>query len=286
MDAKRTIAVAQIAPALGAVERNLDLWLQRIEEAVRAGAQTIVFPELGLTGYFLRDMVPDVALSVQAKLLQPLLEKSGEIEIIGGFVEEAADGQCYNAAMCLRAGRVEFVHRKVYLPTYGMFDEQRYFAAGDRLRAFPYGGAKAAILLCEDTWHLSSGYVVCCDGALILFVLASSPARGISEAATPASTCYWELLNQIYSSFFGVYVVFANRVGCEDGVSFWGGSEVVEPGGRVVAKAGYFEPQLLLAEVNAQVLRRERRTTPLLRDEKLWLVLRELARVHNERAKD
>lgn len=286
MSEKQKIAIAQISPTLGDIDRNLNQWLESADKAKQGEAALVVFPELGLTGYFLRDMVPEVALSLRDEKLRPLLEKSKEIEIIGGLVEESSDGLCYNSSFYLSGGEVRFVHRKVYLPTYGMFEEQRYFASGDRLRGFMWGEMPASVLICEDMWHLSSGYVLCCERGQVLFALSASPARGATEDGLTVSARYWQLLNQVYARFFGFYVVFANRVGWEDGIAFWGGSEVVEPGGKVVARARSFEPELLFTEIDPQVLRRERRATPILRDEKLWLVLRELQRVYNERACD
>ena len=177
-------ALAQIAPILGDRQRNQQLHLERIVEARQQGADLIVFPELSLTGYFLRDMVPDIALTVAAPELSELVDAAGDAALVVGFVEETRDHRFYNSTLYAEAGRVVHVHRKVYLPTYGLFDEARYFARGERICAFPFhlaGGALGRVgwLGCGAFWHLSALAVMQAEAVDLLVCVANSPTRGV-----------------------------------------------------------------------------------------------------------
>ena len=165
-----------------------------------------------------------------------------------------------------------------------MFDENRYFARGQRVRAFDATLARMAMLVCEDLWHPSTAHIAALDGAKLLLCASSSPSRGVGDGAEGANenAQAWELLNRAYATLYGVFLVYANRVGFEDGVAFWGGSEVIAPGGEVLAKAPYYDEALLTVEIDTGAARRQRIAAPLLRDENLDLTLRELARIREE----
>ena len=175
------IGIAQINPRLGDVAANLALYEQAIVQAKDERVALLIFPELSLTGYHLRDMVATVALRQDAPELTRLKELSKSVSCVAGLVEESPDFCFYNSAVYLSAGDIQHVHRKVYLPTYGMFDEQRYFARGNTVRAFdsPYG--RAAVLVCEDLWHPSTVCIAALDQALLLICPSSSPLRGIAD---------------------------------------------------------------------------------------------------------
>ncbi len=281
--AKIRIAVGQIKPTLGNIERNLSLVEDVIKQAEKDGAQLLVLPELGLTGYHLRDMVPVVAMHNEHPVIQRMLQHSHKMAIVFGYAEESPDHRFYNSALYLEDGKIAHRHRKVYLPTYGMFDELRYFAAGDSISAFDTNLGRMGILICEDVWHLSTGCILSADGADIMLHIASSPARGMQKESRMDVFDVWEELNRTYASAFCCYVVFANRVGCEDGITFWGGSEVIDPDREVVAKARYFDEELLVAEINPEKIRRAQMYTPVRRDEDILLTLRELKRIQAER---
>ncbi len=274
------VGVAQIGPRLGDVAHNLGLYEEAVERALERGLDLVVFPELSLTGYALRDLVPSVAVRRDGAQVKRLAELSRRIAIVAGFVEEAEDCRFFNTAMFFDRGEIGHVHRKVYLPTYGMFDEQRYFARGDRVRAVDTRFGCLAVLVCEDLWHPSTGYLAALDGATTILCPSSSPIRGVSEGtAADDNARFWEMLNAFYAQTFGLYVVYANRVGFEDGVGFWGGSEVVDPFGARLAKARYYEPDFIAAEVSHGAVRRKRLAAPLLRDEDLDLTINELLRI-------
>ena len=278
------IGLAQINPRLGDVAANLTLYEQAIVRAKKENVELLIFPELSLTGYHLRDMVATVALRQDAPEFSQLRELSKSVACLVGLVEESPDFCFYNSAVYLSAGDIRHVHRKVYLPTYGMFDEQRYFARGDSVRAFdtPYG--RAATLVCEDAWHPSTVYIAALDQALMLICPSSSPLRGIADKREQDENArYWEVLNRVYAETFGVFVIYANRAGFEDGVGFWGGSEVIDPFGQCIAKGRYYEEDFVTADISLDVARRKRVAAPLLRDEDIDLTINELLRIRGRR---
>lgn len=275
-----TAAIAQISPKLGDIKSNIALHEERIRSAAREKVDLLLFPELSLTGYFLRDMVPGVALRLSSSEIEALKRLSREVNFVAGLVEESADYRFFNAAVYFEGGEIRHVHRKVYLPTYGMFDEQRYFARGDRLRAFDSKFGRMAVLICEDLWHPSTVYLAALDGALVVLSPSASPLRGITEdKARDDNARYWELINRAYAETFSLYFIYGNRTGFEDGVGFWGGSEIVDPFGEKIAKAKYYEEDFVVGKVNLDSVRRKRTMAPLLRDEDIDLTVNELLRI-------
>ena len=273
------VALAQIAPGLGTVQANLDRHLERASVASREDAGLIVFPELSLTGYVLRDQTADVARSIDAPEWKRLLEASHEIDLLVGFVEESDHHLFYNSMAYCSAGEIVHVHRKVYLPTYGMFEEGRDFASGERFRAFESTAGRAGILTCEDAWHPSSAFLLAQQRAQILFVPSSGPTRGAKPGRGLTSIDVWRSLLAVTAQFQTSWIVHVNRVGCEDGLTFGGGSMVLDPFGRSTAEAPALDEALLFADLETEVLRRARTAYPLVRDADLEMVHRELGRV-------
>lgn len=258
---------------------NLQTHERAIEAARGAGADLIVFPELSLTGYFVRDMVPDVSLTQSSPELHALCRAAGDTDLVFGFVEQSPQYRYYNSAAYVEGGAVRYVHRKVYLPTYGLFDEQRYFAAGDRIRAFDtqrFG--RVGLLICEDLWHLSAAAILQAEEIHLLICLANSPARGIQGEEIRTASIY-DHVCRTYAVLLGAVVVLVNRVGFEDGLCFWGRSLVVGPSGELLAEAPYFDPAQTVARLDLAELRRARIITPLTRDERLLLTVEELTRI-------
>lgn len=274
------LALAQIEPILGDVEANVASHLRLAREARRRGADLLVFPELSLTGYRLQDLVAEVALPLdRPAVLRPLIEASRQVSMVVGLVEESERHQYYNTAVYLEGGRIRHVHRKVYLPTYGMFEEGRYFTAGETLRAFRSRSGRFGILICEDLWHSSTSLVLAQDGADYLLVISNSPTQGIDSSDALANQSTWKNLLSVTAQMQTVYVAWVNRVGFEDGVNFGGASCIIDPFGRTTARASLLEPELLISDLDRAVLRRARTTYPLLRDERLSLLSREIRRL-------
>jgi len=277
-----TVALAQIKPKLGCLADNMALVEAAIDKGITAGADLVVFPELGLTGYFLKDLVPEVALRLDAPQIERLKLLSRRISIAIGLVEVSADYRFFNTAIYFEAGEIRHVHRKVYLPTYGLFDEQRYLARGDRFRAFDTKFGRVGMLICEDMWHLSASYILAMDNATTLICLSSSPGRGISGTEELGSATAWQKLTSTTAMFLNCRVFYCNRVGYEDGINFWGGSEVIAPSGEVTHRASLLEEDMVIAQVDEGALRRERIFSPMIRDENMAITLKELKRIDRE----
>jgi predicted amidohydrolase len=271
------IAIAQCAPALGAFKRNLEMHRDWIARAKAGGAGLVVFPELSLTGYYLKDLAADVACAADDPRLEPIAHASRDIDVVAGFVERSADAKLHIAQGYWSRGSLRHVHRKVYLPTYGIFDDGRYFGPGSRFAIFESAVGTAGFAICEDLWHLSVPYLYATGGASVIFSPAASPGRGVAEGGDLGTAASCRMMNHFYAQYLTVYVVFANRVGLEDGVGFWGGSEVVAPDGTVVGRAKEFEEELVLADIDPALVARERARNPLLRDERPDLVFAALA---------
>jgi predicted amidohydrolase len=280
-----TVALAQVKPKLGCLDDNLEMIEGAVERGIKEKAGMVLFPELALTGYFLKDLVPEVALSLDSPEITRLLSLSRRISIAFGFVEVTAEYRFYNSALYLEDGEIRHLHRKIYLPTYGLFDEQRYMARGLRIRSFDSKFGRMGLLICEDMWHLSASYILAMDGATTLLCLSSSPGRGIMADEDLGSTAAWQRLNSTTATFLNCRVLYCNRVGYEDGVNFWGGSEAVGPNGVTTARAKILEEDFLVAEIEEGALRRERIFSPLMRDESLSITLRELQRIEHERSR-
>ena len=278
---KLKIGLAQVTPKLGDIEANLALHLQTIEEATEQGVELLVFPELSLTGYRLRDLAFSVALQPAAKdpVFGQLLDASRDMDIVFGFVEADKRQKFYIAVAYLSRGQIMHLHHKVYLPTYGMFDEGRYFAWGDAVRAFDTRFGRVGMLICEDFWHMSPPYILWLDGADLLILTSASPGHGLATEQKIGSARWVEHINQAYASIFTNFVIHTNRTGFEDGVSFWGGSTVFDPAGKLLVQAPYYEPALVTTKLDLNQLRRARTRLPLLRDERVGLTMRELKRI-------
>jgi predicted amidohydrolase len=284
-DGRLSVALAQIDPVLGDRSRNLERHRHWVKQAAESGASLLVFPELSLTGYFLKDLVPESAIQLDSKELRDLAALSTELDVVLGTVIESPDHRYFNASLYFSRGELQHVHRKVYLPTYGMFDEQRYFASGDRFRSFATPFGRAGMLVCEDIWHLSSAYILSLEGVDMIICPSSSPGRGITTDERLGTAESYALLCRTYAQFLTTFFLYCNRVGFEDGANFWGGSMVIGPNGDIIAQHQDADEALVLATLDLADVRRERLANPLLRDERLELTINELRRVWHERTR-
>lgn len=280
------IALAQCAPALGAFKRNIAMHQEWIARAKAERAELIVFPELSLTGYYVKDLAGELACAADDARLQPIADASRDLDVCAGFVERGRDARLHIAQGYWSRGKLVHVHRKVYLPTYGIFDDGRYFGPGDRFEVFQSVAGPAGIAICEDLWHVSVPYLYGATGATIVLSPADSPGRGVAEGGDLGTAESCRLMDRFYAQYLTMYIVFVNRVGHEDGIAFWGGSEVVAPDGSVVARAPDFEEALLMADVDTELVARERDRNPLIRDERPDLVIAQLMRDRGMMPKD
>lgn len=281
---KIKIALAQCNTKLGDVSANLEQHLSLIEEARGKGTDLVIFPELSLTGYALQDLAVTSALHPHKEdpVFKKLLRASQDIDLMVGFVHEDRRHRFFIASAYLSQGKILHIHNKVYLPTYGMFDEGRFFAPGNTVRAFNTRFGRVGMLICEDFWHASLPYLLWLDGADILLFASASPGRGLHEDPRLSSSIWVEHTNRAYAGLFTTFVAHTNRVGYEDGLNFWGGSTIFDPDGDLVIRVPDFTPALAVAEIDLNELQRTRTRLPLLRDERITMVQKELERISSE----
>lgn len=280
---KFTLALAQIDPVLGDLQSNIQKHVAFGRKALEQGANLVVFPELSLTGYSIKDMNWDLAINIRRdrSLFSPLIELSQSLSIIAGGVEESDSFALYNSAFFFEDGLVRSVHRKTYPPTYGMFEEMRYFNAGRSVRAFDSKHGRLGVLVCEDLWHLALPYVLAQDGAGLIVALVASPTRVSGNTPElPTARVNWEN-HKAYARLLTTYVAFCNRTGYEDGINFWGGSSIVGPDGEIDAQAKLFDEDLILSVIDESDVRRARRFSRHHLDDDPELVIRELQRITN-----
>ena len=274
------IAVAQIRPDKADYAANLARvgGVLRQVAAVEPRIDLVVFAETVMSGYFVEGGVREVAVTAGTltRDLAAQHQAAGgpAVDVAIGFYEvfqHRLYNSCLYATLDGGAALVRHVHRKCFLPTYGLFDEERFVEKGHEIRAFDTGfGWRAAALICEDVWHSLSGTIAAVQGARLLIVPSASPARGSatdeSGATLPASMVRWERLVRGVAEEHGVYLALANLVGFEGGKGFPGGSAIVDPTGRLVARAPLFEEALLTWELDPEAVTHARADAPMLAD--------------------
>ena len=279
-----TVALCQFRPTKGSLAANLDQ-IERVFAMVSAAPtppDVLIFPEGMMTGYFLEGGVRDHAMDSH-DLFAVLRERHARagappVELCVGFYERAGD-RLFNSAIWIALGGadagIRHVHRKVFLPTYGVFDEERFVEAGSDVRAFDTRFGRAAMLVCEDAWHSITGTIAAIDGAQLIAIVAASPARGLApdqqHPGQPTSLVRWDRLAQEMAGEHGVYIALAQLVGFEGGKGFPGGSIMVNPGGDVIARAPVFADAMMPVHVDLGEIARARAATPLLADLELKL---------------
>ena len=281
-----TLAIPQFRPRKGDLAGNLDRIGALLAQAaaLEPRPQVVVFAETILSGYFLEGGVRELALTSEALLAEldaryaANVPAGTRLDLILGFYEQHAD-QMHNSAACVAFGdgpaRLVHVHRKNFLPTYSLFDEERFVERGYGIRAFDTSWGRVAMLVCEDAWHSLSGTIAALDGAQVIFVLAAAPARGAAPRGDnvpgPGSVERWERLIRDIAEEQGVFCVLANLVGSEGGRMFQGGSLVAGPRGDVRVRAPVFEEAMLTATIDLADLARVRSDQPMLSDLKAAL---------------
>ncbi|HEY8851253.1 MAG TPA: NAD+ synthase [Gemmatimonadaceae bacterium] len=283
MDRSIHLVVVQFKPRKGDytanVERLAGIFSQI--DALDPRPDVAVFAETALTGYFVEGGVRDVAMTAGAlaRDLQAQYARAvttpRPLDVCIGFYE-VWNNAFYNSALYVTLGGgadepvIRHVHRKLFLPTYGMFDEERFVDRGFEVRAFDTGWGRAAMLICEDAWHSLTGTVAALDGATTIFILSASPARGVwpreDEGPVPANLKRWERLARDIAEEQGVFVALVNLVGTEGGKTFSGGSIIAGPYGDVRAKAPLWDETIMTITLDPQDLTRARSDAPLLTD--------------------
>lgn len=258
------VGLAQTDVRLGNLAANVQIHLDWTKRAKAAGVELLIFPELSLTGYRLLHLTGRTAIKPEgAAVLEPLLEASKEMSLVVGLVEEDGHGVLYNSSLMLSRGRIAHTHRKLYLPTYGIFQEGRFFCSGKQLALSPTHDRNIGLLICEDLWHPHLARSLAVAGAKVLIVSSASPGI-IGSGATPESHEAWESLIRSTALVNTCWVIYCNRVGWEEGSFYTGGSLVVRPGGEILERAPYLEDHLLTAEIDLREVDRLRWRLPLV----------------------
>jgi predicted amidohydrolase len=291
------VFVAQTHPALFDVSANLDVVISKISEAREKGAELIVFPELALTGYFVRHRYHEVALKMDSPEIMRLAAATKGTAAVVGFIEESRSMNFYNAALVAVDGKVLFAYRKLNLPNYGVFEERKFFAHGKQIPVFRLHDFTMAVMICNDLWHPSLPYLAVCQKADVFITIFNSSQGSMGTAFSNIES--WGIINKFYSRVFGIYNICANRVGyeswedrrsapadqagepCSDEMSFrfWGGSEIINPYGQQIAKAALYNPDEISGEISNELLRRKRILLPYLRNDDPFFTHRQLERI-------
>jgi NAD+ synthase (glutamine-hydrolysing) len=275
------IAIAQLKPRKGDLAGNLAR-LQSVFaqlDAVEPRPQLVVLPETALTGYFLEGGVREVAITAGEmaaalhRAYAAAVPEGRPLDVILGFYE-LWNKTLHNSGMCVSVGGgepvIRHVHRKLFLPTYGLFDEERFVERGHEIRAFEAGGTRIVMLVCEDAWHSFAGTLGALDGAELIVILAASPGRGLMPVADgarmPPTLQRWERLARDIAEEHGVFTMIAQLAGTEGGKTFPGGSIIVGPKGDVRATGPLWEQGIVTAVLQPGDLARARADMPLLKD--------------------
>lgn len=276
------VTLAQLGPELGDIDANIERVERVVAEATGESSDLIVFPELYLSGYSVGDVDRDLSIRPDDERIRKLAAQADDAGLLVTFMESGSRGlHTYNSAVYYENGELLHVHRKLYLPTYGNFEERKHFTPGQSLRSFAVmRDHRAAVLICNDAWQPPLPFVATQDGARLLLIPSASAQSMFPERYD--SRGYWRGITRFYARMFQLFVVFVNRVGVEGDLRFWGGSHVVDPWGEVIAEAAEEREHLLTVDIDLADVRRRRRDVPLVKEARLGLVRREVERLLDE----
>lgn len=269
------IGIAQIAPERGNISANVKKHEAFIRNAAKENVELLVFPELSLTGYEFDEDFPDLAIDWQDEILTHLASIAPNMRVVVGFVEESESSLFYNSAAKLYNGNVDFVHRKVNLPTYGDLAEEKWFSEGRKIDSFIVDHWRAGILICADVWNPALVHLTALHGAKLLI----SPINSADGSVRFDNRSNWKRTMSFYSFIYGMPCVMANRAGTDAGMKFWGGSCIYGPMGNLIAEGAAYEEDLVTGEIEWATVKRARFDLPTLRDANFSLVLREMKRL-------
>ncbi|MBW2217547.1 MAG: nitrilase [Deltaproteobacteria bacterium] len=298
------VAIYQTSPVLLDVKTNLEDVISKIQQAKKNGAQLIVFPELALTGYFVGQKYHKAALRLDSVEISQLVAATKGTAAVVGFIEESPSMNFYNSALVAVDGEISFASRKLNLPNYGVFEERKIFSPGKKIQVFKLHDFSIAVFICNDLWHPSLPYLGVTQKADIFVSIFNSSQGSMGTAFSNIET--WTIINSFYARVFGVYNICANRVGeegvqerlddedpgtplCETELSpykFWGGSEILNPFGQVLAQAEMYEPDEIYGELSRDIFSQKKILLPYLRNDDPYFTHRELQRILFDKGKD
>ncbi|BBO91543.1 nitrilase-related carbon-nitrogen hydrolase [Desulfosarcina ovata] len=308
------VCICQTDPVLLDVKANLEDTIDKIAVAKEQGADLVVFPELSLTGYFVRERYHEAALRMDSLEIQRLAKATEGTAAVVGFIEESKAMNFYNSALVAVDGEIMFAYRKLNLPNYGVFEERKIYSGGKHILVFRHKGMTIAPFICNDMWHPSLPYLGITQKADVFVTMFNSSRGSMGNEFSNIES--WNIINRFYSRVFGVYNLCANRVGCEvfedlrseddkpeyqdpNGTDpngddpdepapiavndspyrFWGGSEIINPFGHRIVTGSLYNPDVIYAEISRELVRRKRILLPYLRNDDPYFTHRELGRI-------
>lgn len=276
-------ALVQFKPHKADIKASFEHLATIVQQLAEQDIDVLCLPETALTGYYLQGGVREQALSADTlyKKLQAMLvdcEYARPLDICLGFYEYYR-GDIYNSALYAEfntdeAG-IKHIHRKVFVPTYGVFDEARYVAQGNSLQVFSSRFGRAGILICEDAWHATTAAVLALKGADMLYVPMASPARDFNpepdalqqhSRSLPANAARWSAIVQGIASEHSIFVLNTSLVGSEGGKGFVGYSQAFNPHGDTIATADLFDEMVMITDIYLETIQVARYESPLLAD--------------------
>lgn len=244
------VALAQIAPKLSRDNEALHV---KIIKDYEDQCDLLIFPELSLNGYLLKDAVFEDAYTMEELERLPFI--GAECDVIFGCVLREGH-KVFNALVHASRNGIGQVYHKSTLPNYGLFQEARFFFAGEGMHAFETRFGRMVTVICEDLFNASIVADIAKASPDMVVVIANSPARGFGEKLEIEHT--WNTLLSATALYSGAHVLFVNRVGFEDGLGFWGGSRIIDPNGNIHSKAPLFEENVLLATLDKTLSRAQK----------------------------
>ena len=280
------VAAVQFPPSKGKTESNLDRIVELTKQAEEEGAELVVFPEACTSGYFLEGGVSHAALSAR-DLVQGIGDRhpKGTASLCVGHYELGEDAQIYNSATLLHPAESggylwDHTHRKMFLPTYGVFDEERFVTRGHVLETAELNdedSTSAAILVCEDVWHSVTPMIAALKGAKVILTPSASPAREFSPEGQIGNHDSYRRILRAISQEHGVFTVNAQLTGFEGGKGLVGGSIITDPFGRVLAEGPIGEEAMILADLDFDLVPIARAQAPMLADlQTMWPRIKDL----------
>lgn len=275
---RKRIALAQISQRDERVDVAVEQHVEWISAASQVGCDVILFPELSLCPYACNGNTLGFALPRFHDAIQRLARAANDIIAVFGFVEEGPAAQFYNSTAAVHNGSVIFLHRKINLPNYGQLEEGKHFATGRHVETFDLGWPWCvSVLTCADLWNPALVHLAAVHGAtLLLAPIASSLDAVGADFDNPVG---WDLATRFYAMIYGMPVAICNRVGTEAGASFWGGSALIDPFGKVIERAYDQQEQLVVGSIDFEEVRRARYLLPTVRDSNLSLIQSEINRL-------
>ena len=255
-------SIAQISPFFGDINRNIKKHLTYIELAKQGKAELVIFPEMSLTGYYLKDLTPEIAIDLSLKILDPLLDASSNIDIVVSFPEKGRDFNLYISSAYLSKGKILSIHRKVYPPINGMFDDLKDYKSGDTIESFQANNINTGMLICRDMWHPEAITELAMKDVKLIIVPSAVPLRSISENG-PNIKSFINRSVVFYAEHYSLYFVFTNRVGFEEGICFYGGSTVANPSGEIILSMSLLTEEIKFFEINEREIERRVSILPL-----------------------